>query len=91
MHRFESKLVDIMLEVKGAYDKLEGRLHAEGCKLRVLRILQALDDSIYHKDYVNKLRTTFLGLKEQVKSFCALLKIILIFFFVNRRLKKNRL
>ncbi|XP_044257591.1 U2 snRNP-associated SURP motif-containing protein isoform X2 [Tribolium madens] len=61
---FESKLVDIMTEVKKSYDKLEGRLQAEGCKLRVLRILQALDDSIYHKDYVNKLRTIFLGIKE---------------------------
>jgi U2-associated protein SR140 len=62
---FESRLVDIVIEIKKAYDKLEGRLQAEGCKLRVLRILQALDDSIYHKDYVNKLRTVFLGIKEQ--------------------------
>lgn len=53
-----------MLSVKKAYDKLEGRLQAEGCKLRVLRILQGLDDTIYHKDYVNKLRMAFLGLKE---------------------------
>nr|XP_015838454.1 PREDICTED: U2 snRNP-associated SURP motif-containing protein [Tribolium castaneum] len=65
---FESKLVDIMTEVKKSYDKLEGRLQAEGCKLRVLRILQALDDSIYHKDYVNKLRTVFLGIKEPVRE-----------------------
>lgn len=62
---FESRLCDIVAELKNTYDKLEGRLQAEGCKLRVLRIFQALDDSIYHKDYVNKLRTIFLGLKEQ--------------------------
>lgn len=78
-----------MEEVKKAYDKLEGRLQAEGCKLRVLRILQALDDSIYHKDYVNKLRTIFLGIKEQVIDFSFIESKNIFFSKIIRNQKKN--
>lgn len=66
---FESKLMDIIKEMKAAYDKLEGRLQAEGFKVRILRTLKAWEDSIYPKDFMTRLHNTFLGVdvKDEVK------------------------
>lgn len=52
-----------MKQLQSTYNKLEGRLQAEGFKTRVLRTLKAWEDSIYHKDYMNKLHNVFLGLE----------------------------
>ncbi|KAJ8923649.1 hypothetical protein NQ315_010229 [Exocentrus adspersus] len=62
---FENKLVEIMTQIKSTYDKLEGRLQAEGFKVRVLRTLKAWEDTIYPKDFMNKLHNIFLGLKDE--------------------------
>lgn len=55
-----------MTQIKSTYDKLEGRLQAEGFKVRVLRTLKAWEDTIYPKDFMNKLHNIFLGLEEEV-------------------------
>lgn len=60
---FEVRLTEIMKQLHNTYNKLEGRLQAEGFKTRVLRTLKAWEDSIYHKDYMNKLHNIFLGLE----------------------------
>lgn len=62
---FEIRLVDIMKQMKATYDKLESRLQAEGFKSRVLRTLNAWEDSIYPKEYMNKLHNIFLGLEDE--------------------------
>ncbi|CAG9828735.1 unnamed protein product [Diabrotica balteata] len=58
---FELKLVDIFKCIKETYDNLEGRLQAEGFRVRVLRVLKAWDDTIYPKDFMTKLNNIFLG------------------------------
>lgn len=63
---FENKLTDIFKQIKLTYDKLEGRLQAEGFKVRVLRTLKAWEDTIYTKDFMSKLQNIFLGIEEQV-------------------------
>lgn len=65
---FEVRLIDIMKQLHSTYNKLEGRLQAEGFKTRVLRTLKAWEDSIYHKDYMNKLHNIFLGLEIECSS-----------------------
>lgn len=60
---FEVRLIEIMKQLHNVYNRLEGRLQAEGFKTRVLRTLKAWEDSIYHKDYMNKLHNIFLGLE----------------------------
>ncbi|KAK5639350.1 hypothetical protein RI129_011842 [Pyrocoelia pectoralis] len=60
--RFEIRLVEIIKQMKLIHDKLEGRLQAEGYKVRVLRTLKAWEDSIYPKDFMGKLHNAFLGL-----------------------------
>lgn len=60
---FETRLVEIMKQLKLAHDKLEGRLKAEGYKMRVLRTLKAWEDNIYPKNFMDKLHNTFLGLE----------------------------
>lgn len=67
--RFECKLPDIFKEIKSTYDKLEGRLQAEGFKVRVLRTLKAWEDTIYPKDFMSKLNNIFLGLEVEVCIF----------------------
>lgn len=62
---FEIRLVDIMKQIKMTHDKLEGRLQAEGFKVRVLRTLKAWEDSIYPKDFMITLHNTFLGLDSE--------------------------
>ncbi|KAB0801313.1 hypothetical protein PPYR_05667 [Photinus pyralis] len=59
---FEIRLIEIIKQMKFIHDKLEGRLQAEGFKVRVLRTLKAWEDSIYPKDFMSKLHNTFLGL-----------------------------
>lgn len=66
--RFENRLLDIFKYVKESYDKLEGRLQADGLKVRILRTLKAWEDTIYPKDFMNKLNNTFLGLPDIVVS-----------------------
>lgn len=61
--------MEIMHQLKITYDKLEGRLQAEGLKVRILRTLKAWEDSIYPKDFMNKLHNTFLGLEIEVGFF----------------------
>lgn len=63
---FEVRLPEIMKQLKATYDKLEGRLQAEGFKSRVLRTLKAWEDSIYPKDFMNILHNVFLGLEIEV-------------------------
>lgn len=65
---FEVRLIDIMKQLHNTYNRLEGRLQAEGFKTRVLRTLKAWEDSIYHKDYMNKLHNIFLGLEIETAS-----------------------
>lgn len=65
---FEVRLVDILKQLHNTYNKLEGRLQAEGFKTRVLRTLKAWEDSIYHKDYMNKLHNIFLGLEVETTN-----------------------
>ncbi|KAK9889205.1 hypothetical protein WA026_004485 [Henosepilachna vigintioctopunctata] len=65
---FEAKFVEIFRHIKTYYDKLEGRLQAEGFKLRILRILKAWEDTIFPPDFMNKLHNIFLGLEEEVKE-----------------------
>lgn len=60
---FETRLVTIMKQLKLSHDKLEGRLKAEGYKMRVLRTLKAWEDNIYPKNFMDKLHNTFLGLE----------------------------
>lgn len=55
-----------MKQLRFAYEKLEGRLQAEGFKVRVLRTLKAWEDSIYPKDFMNKLHNSFLGLEVNI-------------------------
>nr|CAI5865219.1 unnamed protein product [Callosobruchus analis] len=62
---FESRLIGIMKMIKETYDKLEGRLQAEGFKIRVLRTLKAWEDTIYPKDFMLKLHNTFLGIETE--------------------------
>lgn len=59
---FEIRLVEIIKQMKYIHDKLEGRLQAEGYKVRVLRTLKAWEDAIYPKDFMGKLYNAFLGL-----------------------------
>lgn len=68
-----------MKQLKTTYDRLEGRLQAEGFKSRVLRTLKAWEDSIYPKDYMNKLHNIFLGLETEVSfkdMFCSVILIV---------------
>lgn len=74
---FELKLIDIIREIKKTYDKLEGRLKAEGFKVRVLRTLKAWEDTIYPKDFMNRLHNIFLGLEEQVRIYERVLTTII--------------
>lgn len=62
---FESRLIEIMKQLKVTYDKLDGRLKAEGFKLRVLRTLKAWEDNIYPKNFMDKMHNAFLGLEVQ--------------------------
>ncbi|KAF5296912.1 hypothetical protein FQA39_LY12269 [Lamprigera yunnana] len=64
---FESRLIEIMKQIKMTHDRLEGRLQAEGFKVRVLRTLKAWEDSIYPKDFMTVLHNVFLG-SEEVKD-----------------------
>lgn len=66
---FENKLGDIFKQIKLTYDKLEGRLQAEGFKVRVLRTLKAWEDTIYTKDFMNKIQNIFLGIEEEVCQY----------------------
>ncbi|KAF7274403.1 U2 snRNP-associated SURP motif-containing protein [Rhynchophorus ferrugineus] len=66
---FQSKVVDIIKEVKKTFDGLESRLQAEGFKVRVLRVLKSWEDTgIYTSDYLNKLNNVFLGLEDGTKT-----------------------
>ncbi|XP_045482646.1 U2 snRNP-associated SURP motif-containing protein [Harmonia axyridis] len=65
---FEAKLVEIFNFVKAYYDKLEGRLQAEGFKVRVLRILKAWEDTIFPQDFLGKMHNIFMGLIEEEKE-----------------------
>ncbi|XP_057656259.1 U2 snRNP-associated SURP motif-containing protein [Diorhabda carinulata] len=62
---FENKLLEIFKYLKETYDKLEGRLQAEGFKVRVVRTLKAWEDTIYPKDFMSKLNNIFLGIVEE--------------------------
>lgn len=62
--------------MKAYYDKLEGRLQAEGFKLRVLRIFKAWEDTIFPPDFMNKMHNIFMGVKEVNNFFMVLLLAI---------------
>ncbi|XP_018332349.1 U2 snRNP-associated SURP motif-containing protein [Agrilus planipennis] len=64
----ETRLVDIMRYLKQTYDKLEGRLQAEGFKARIYRTMKAWEDSIYPKDFMREIENAFLGLEKEVKK-----------------------
>ncbi|XP_065165583.1 U2 snRNP-associated SURP motif-containing protein-like isoform X2 [Atheta coriaria] len=59
---FESRLIEVMKQIKMAYDKMDGRLKADGFRMRVMRVLKAWEDSIFSKIYMDNLTNTFLGI-----------------------------
>ncbi|GLV43053.1 uncharacterized protein CBL_14269 [Carabus blaptoides fortunei] len=66
---FEHRLLDIMKNLNDAYRHLEGRLKAEGFKVRVIKTLKAWEDSaIYTRDFLHKLHNAFLGLEEALSD-----------------------
>lgn len=65
----EVNLMDMFKGLNQCYKGLESRLKAEGFKVRVLQVLRAWEDwTIYSKDFLNKLRSTFLGIQIEDKS-----------------------
>lgn len=62
---FEMRLCEIMKYMQQAYVSLEGRLKAEGFKLRVIKVLKAWEDAaIYPRDFIHKLHNIFLGVED---------------------------
>lgn len=67
--RFEMRLFEVMKYMQQAYVSLEGRLKAEGFKLRVLKILKAWEDAaIYPRDFIHKLHNVFLGVDDDEEN-----------------------
>lgn len=63
MFRMERNLVDIFRDVHAYYMSLDSRLKAEGFKARVMKVVHAWEDwTVYPKEFLFKLKTTFLGL-----------------------------
>ncbi|BES91658.1 cwf21 [Nesidiocoris tenuis] len=61
----ESRLVEMMNLAHSTLTGLESRLKAEGFKQRVLKIFKAWEDwAVYPRDFLFKLRATFLGTAE---------------------------
>ncbi|CAG9759602.1 unnamed protein product [Ceutorhynchus assimilis] len=61
----ENKLLEIMQEIKKAFDNLESRLQAEGFKRRVLRVLKSWEDvGIYTLEFMSSLNAIFCGIEE---------------------------
>ncbi|XP_017778699.1 PREDICTED: U2 snRNP-associated SURP motif-containing protein isoform X2 [Nicrophorus vespilloides] len=63
---FESRLLEILKHIKRTYDRLDGRLKADGFRMRVMRVLKAWEDLIYPKVFMDKLVNVFLGLEGDV-------------------------
>lgn len=56
-----------MKQLNETFQKLEGRLKAEGFKVRVIKVLKAWEDAaIYTRDFLHKLHNAFLGLEEVI-------------------------
>lgn len=65
MFRFEQRLLEIMKFMHQTHAALEGRLKAEGFKVRVIKVLKAWEDAaIYTRDFLHRLHNVFLGLDE---------------------------
>lgn len=77
-----------MRYLNDTYRSLEGRLKAEGFKVRVIKVLKAWEDSaIYTRDFLHKLHNAFLGLEEVSFLFHTCFtyeKILLLFLFFVR-------
>lgn len=59
----EKFLEEILKHLNASYKSLESRLKAEGFKARVLQVLKAWEEwLVYDHDFINKLKTTFLGI-----------------------------
>lgn len=55
--------MNIFSEVHQAHKEFDGRLKAEGFKIRVMRMFKAWEDwTVYPRDFLSKLQNTFLGL-----------------------------
>ncbi|CAD7077160.1 unnamed protein product [Hermetia illucens] len=62
----ERNLVDIFRDIHAYYMSLDSRLKAEGFKARVMKVVHAWEDwTVYPKEFLFKLKTTFLGLSQQ--------------------------
>ncbi|XP_059613579.1 U2 snRNP-associated SURP motif-containing protein isoform X2 [Phlebotomus argentipes] len=63
----ERNLLDIFKELNTAYMGVESRLKAEGFKVRVLQVCRTWEEwVVYPRDFLLKLRNTFLGQIEEV-------------------------
>lgn len=63
---------------------LEGRLKAEGFKVRVMKVLKAWEDSaIYTRDFLHKLHNIFLGLDEVISRIQKYIK----FYYLQTEMK----
>lgn len=64
MRRMEKVLEEIFRHLNSTYKNLESRLKAEGFKARVLQVLKAWEEwLVYNRDFLNKLKTIFLGIQ----------------------------
>lgn len=60
----EKYLEEIFKHLSTSYKSLESRLKAEGFKARVLQVLRAWEEwLVYDREYLNKLKTSFLGIQ----------------------------
>lgn len=59
----EKCLEEIFKHLHMSCKNLDSRLKAEGFKARVIQVLKAWEEwLVYDQDYLNKLKTTFLGI-----------------------------
>lgn len=69
--RMEKYLEEMFKHLHATYRSLESRLKAEGFKTRVLQVLKAWDEwLVYHREFILKLRTTFLGIQHVSLRWC---------------------
>lgn len=55
--------MEIFNEIHLAYKQLDGRLKAEGFKVRVMRMFRAWEEwAVYPRDFLVRLQNAFLGL-----------------------------
>lgn len=71
----EKYLEEIFKHLHASYKSLDSRLKAEGFKARVVQVLKAWDEwLVYDRDFINKLKTIFLGIQQHVSVHSVSLK-----------------